>query len=251
MNNKYLVSYALWGESKLYLRGMLESIPIVHEVYPDFDIRVYCAQNCPALPYLRTMELADSALSIVEMNPSDYVIGSTTNVSEHHNVTHTNMIWRYLAFFDEKYDIVLTRDSDSRVCRRESGAVYDWIHRGTDILALYDHPAHQSGLIMPGLCGARSSSIRKIYGGQSFYESRAAQFLDWYSTQGYQQGLRFVHYDIHFYNYMFVRHFPHTLDRCGYGTNMPLMVPMPTDGSAGEHLGATCKELWRHKKFHE
>jgi hypothetical protein len=252
MSNRRLISYSLWGQSKLYLQGMIDSIPIAHQVYPDFDVRVYCAKNCPALPNLRAMEKTDSALSIVEMPEAETVWGSTTDVAQHRDETHCNMIWRYLAYFDEAYDYVLTRDCDSRVCERESVEVYDWINSTNNaMLLLYDHPAHLNGGVMPGLAAARSKAIRGLFWDFPLenYLAQEKSFRKSYSADNAaEHGVRFVHYDIHHFRYSFMKKQLYWEGR-GYGSNKPLRRPMPAYGSCGEMLGATVHEEWRYLSF--
>ena len=239
------ISYSLWGASKLYCQGAIENARLVPKIYGNqWMPRFYVAENCPAIN-----ALYNERCEVIVMPKSDYVMGSTTNALEHHNKIHLNMLWRNLALFDDRR-FVLLRDTDSRINAREADSVFEWMNSGYPLHAIYDHEAHHN-IVMPGLTGIDTRMVKQIYpNGIPQYTAALDKFYRWYSGPGFQQGLRFVHADIHAFYSLFMKHIG--IDRlfcCGYNTKRPLRVAMPSDGSLGRFVGDVVNEAWRNEVY--
>lgn len=238
-----VITYPLYGRSKLYVQGLIDNIPLAHKHYPDFKVRVYCAVNCPGLPVLRKMQ-SDYPLEIVEKPPTDTVWGSTVNAQEHGNHTHRFMVHRYEAIFDPEVDVWLTRDSDSRISEREVDSVREWLETGLGGHAIYERECHHTNgnAAMPFGIGV----LTKFFKGNTLeqWHQTENQFWNWYITQGYHMSLRAVHFDIHLYREFFFAPLKKMgqMYQCGFGTPNPLKVPV---GEYGE-VGSTVNEEWRY-----
>ena len=242
-----IISFSLWGDSRLYNQGALDNIDACERYYPDWTPRFYVAKNCPVLADLLSEENRDRC-EVSIMPATDYVRGSTVNSEEHQNPIHRNMLWRNLALFDS--DIVLLRDTDSLLNPREAESVSRWLDSGEPACALYDHPAHCQGLFMPGLSGYHCSIVRQIWNSVEAWRLAENHFYDYYTTKAYEAGLRLVHYDIHAnLQLLAYRIGMERVWRAGYNQKNPLLIPMPEDGSLGAHLGATCHEERRFEVY--
>lgn len=242
-----IISFSLWGDSRLYNQGALDNIDACERYYPDWTPRFYVAKNCPVLADLLSEENRDRC-EVSIMPATDYVKGSTVNVEQHHNPIHRNMLWRNLALFDS--DIVLLRDTDSLVSPREAEAVSRWLDSGEPACALYDHPAHVGGILMPGLTGYHGSIARQLYGTETLFRQVEDAYYDHYITGKIGQGLALVHYDIWVNWHLLICKIG--LDRvwrAGYNQPHTLTVPMPEDGTLGAHLGATVHEERRFETY--
>ena len=64
------------------------------------------------------------------------------------------MLWRLLPILDPLVDVVLVRDLDSRLSRREAEAVEEWLASSKAVHVMRDHPSH-SWPMLGGMWGAR------------------------------------------------------------------------------------------------
>lgn len=235
-----IISFSLWGSSKLYCLGALENIPLVHQYYPGWIPRFYVAENCPALQELEEESTLGNCQVIIKP-PTNFVWGSTVNVEKHHDPSHINMVNRYEAVFDPLVDVCLFRDCDSRVSARDADSVNDWLERKYVAHCIYECDAHHAnGGVMPGMSGLHTFPYQ---GNVAMYNKAFKKFTHWYSTDGYRKGFRFVHLDIHWFNWAFLQ----SLDKdeimkCGHNTPNPLKVP-------GDPVGSTINEEWRYLEY--
>ena len=65
-------------------------------------------------------------------------------------------LWRYIPVFETNATVIV-RDTDSRLNKRESAAVGEWLKSDKDIHIMRDHKAHKNK-IMAGMFGAREVS---------------------------------------------------------------------------------------------
>lgn len=244
-----IIAYSAYGPYKLYLNGIFENIELAKKYYPDWKLRFYIARNCPALPKLR--EYDSDRVQIVEMVKWDAVPGSTCNADGHQDITHAGMTWRNYAIFDSGAEYVILRDLDSRLSEREAASVAEWMESGLPIHTIYDNPIHvNNGGVMPGLSGYHAPAFQHIYPSLQSYKNKFQEYYQWYTMDGYDRGLRLVHFDIHACRELLIKPIGwENVYRAGYGTNHPLKVPMPSDGSAGAELGATVHEELRFQKW--
>jgi len=124
-----------------------ESIPTV---FPGWVGRFYCGQSVPADV---TAALAAAGSEVVMMNEEG---------------DWTGMFWRFLAASDESVEVMLSRDADSRLSKREFDAVSEWMSSSRAFHAMRDHPLH-TAVIMGGMWGVKAPLLRDI-------ESRILQY---------------------------------------------------------------------------
>jgi hypothetical protein len=73
----------------------------------------------------------------------------------------TGTVWRFFAAADADVDVVIFRDTDSRVSIREKLAVDDWLSSDKSFHIMRDHPYH-SAKILAGMWGMRHGKLRHI-----------------------------------------------------------------------------------------
>lgn len=143
---KIAFSFCVYGDSNKYCQGMTENIKLINEHYSDFFIHIYIYNNVPT-HYIETYK-------------------SYKNVVLHHQNTPPNMIDRFfLLDDDDTIDIMLVRDSDSRVHSRDRFCINHFIESNYLSHTIRDHLYHHSH-IMGGLWGLKRGydiSIKKIY----------------------------------------------------------------------------------------
>ncbi|NQX40832.1 hypothetical protein SAMN05421820_104236 [Pedobacter steynii] len=133
---KKIISFSLWGENPMYWIGALKNIELAKVLYPDWVCRFYVdAASSPAL--IKTIDQADCEMVLME--PSEDFAG---------------LFWRFYAAEDA--DIMICRDADSRLSKREVDAVNQWLDTDHLFHIMRDHP-HHTALIMGGMWGCRDT----------------------------------------------------------------------------------------------
>lgn len=134
---KKVVSYSLWGADPKYTIGALRNIVCCDDLLPDFECWFYV--HAPSVP-AEIIEALKSA-------PKTRVILRSEGITK-------ARMWRFEAIDDPEVDIMLSRDTDSRITQREKNAVEAWLASGKCFHIMRDHPYH-SDKIMAGMFGTR------------------------------------------------------------------------------------------------
>ena len=172
--NKYkrkLVSFCIWGNSDLYNLGLLENAIQMPNVFPGWIMHV---SYTPTANQKIMNEIAK--FPWVEME-----IFQEPNHSK-------NTMHRFLAGMNPNNNVVIFRDADSRLLKRDYMAVMDWLNN-TDkkVHLMRDHPANKFR-IMAGLWGVRDGIIAKPEIVQKFYDYyKNPEFEKWTIDQVYLQ----------------------------------------------------------------
>ena len=144
---KRIISYSLWGDSPRYTIGAIKNAKLAKEVYPDWICRFYVGKNTP-LDIINELKSFDNT-EVIEMGiDGDW----------------TGMFWRFYPAGEEDVHVMLSRDVDSRLCKREVAAVDEWLASDKDFHIMRDHPYHNT-LILGGMWGVRGdilSGIKKL-----------------------------------------------------------------------------------------
>lgn len=142
-----IISFSLWGNDLKYVKGAVENAKLATFYYPDWMCRFYIGKStlrdCPkVIDHLKSF----SHVQVIEREEEG---------------DWTGMFWRFLACSDDNVDIVLSRDCDSRLNKREAQAVNVWLKSGKSFHIMRDHPLHKY-LILGGLWGARAFKLRNM-----------------------------------------------------------------------------------------
>lgn len=143
---KKIISFSVWGNNPKYTLGAVRNAELTPEVYPGWISRFYLGTS------------VDSGIvKILQNLPSTEVI----IMPEEGN--WTGMFWRFYPASEEDVEVMVSRDSDSRIDQREKLAVDQWLESGKSLHIMRDHPEHTS-LIMGGMWGVRNGAIKNIRG---------------------------------------------------------------------------------------
>jgi hypothetical protein len=140
---KRVVSFSLWGTSKVYLQGAVDAVDQVSLAYPEWECWFYLAKDVP--DYIRS-QLASKGARVLDGPPWGPWAG---------------MYWRFLAAADPDVEVVISRDVDTLILEREVRAVDEWLASGRVLHIIRDHPKHEMP-IMGGMWGCRASEFRNI-----------------------------------------------------------------------------------------
>lgn len=128
---KKIISFSLWGNNPIYTIGAIRNAELAQEIYPDWTCRFYIGKSTK-IPIIR---------SLMEKNNTElYIMNEEGNWN--------GMFWRFLAADDPSVDIMISRDTDSRLSFREKQAVDEWLTTDKVVHIMRDHPYHK--IEMPG-----------------------------------------------------------------------------------------------------
>lgn len=139
---KKVISFSLWGSDPKYTFGALENVKLSKKIYPDWVCRFYIGSSTP-VNIMNQLKSFDNC-EVIEMNE----IGDWTG-----------MFWRFYACEDS--DVMISRDTDSRVSTREKLAVEEWLNSDKDFHIMRDHPWHTTE-ILGGMWGCRNGILKGI-----------------------------------------------------------------------------------------
>lgn len=160
MSSKKVITFSLWGDKLIYLKGAVINARDALSFYPDFECWFYI--HSETVPKETIMELSQfQHVKII------YKTGDLATVKP--------MMWRFLAIDDPEVEIMMSRDTDTRILQREKVAVDEWLASEFPFHIMRDHPYHHTS-ILGGMYG-----VKKIPEIPSW-----TNLVDSYTQQGYR-----------------------------------------------------------------
>jgi hypothetical protein len=141
---KKLISFCLWGNNKKYTIGAIKNAKLAQEIYPGWICRFYTGQSVPK-DIIDELKKIDNT-EIIQMNEPG---------------NNTSMFWRFLPASENNIEMMISRDTDSRLNLREKLAVDEWINSDKGFHIMRDHPYHRA-LILGGMWGTKNNIISNI-----------------------------------------------------------------------------------------
>jgi len=139
---KKVISFSLWGDNPKYTVGALRNAELAATIYCDWICRFYCGKSVPE--NITSQLKSHKNVEVVDMD-------------EHGD--WTGMFWRFYACEDS--DVMISRDTDSRLSFREKNAVDEWLESNKDFHIMRDHPYHTTE-ILGGMWGCRNGVLSNI-----------------------------------------------------------------------------------------
>ena len=140
---KKIIAFSLWGNDPKYTIGALYNAELTRTVYPGWTPRFYIGSNTDKNV---SIKLEKAGAEVIRMDePGDW----------------RGMFWRFLPAGEEDVEVMLSRDTDSRLNYREKAAVDEWLISDKDFHIMRDHPAHDA-VIMGGMWGARGNILKDM-----------------------------------------------------------------------------------------
>ena len=141
---KKVISFSLWGDDPTYTVGAVKNAELAETVYPGWECWFYVGQSVPG-DIIQTLEAKDNCKVIQMDEEGDW----------------EGMFWRFLPASDPEVDIMISRDTDSRLNSREEAAVTQWLEMGKRFHIMRDHPQHQTQ-ILGGMWGVRGDILHNM-----------------------------------------------------------------------------------------
>lgn len=133
------ISFSLWGDNPKYTVGAIRNAELSSKYYTDWKLKYYIGSSVP--------------------NQIIYSLEDFSNVElvEKKDLGNwTSMFWRFEASYDDDSEVVIFRDTDSRLSSREEAAVNEWINSNKNFHIMRDHPYHRFP-ILGGMWGLKKS----------------------------------------------------------------------------------------------
>lgn len=140
-----IVSFCLYGNNVKYYAGAEENIKLNKELLPDWKTVIYYSPSNFIISYLEKLQELGAEMIDVSTIPLS------------NNVSYP-MFWRYLSFLGN--DIILVRDLDSRMSKREVEYIDRWLSNESKYLIIRDHPWHSH--VPGGLFGVKNNDNKLI-----------------------------------------------------------------------------------------
>jgi len=135
-----IISFSLWGDNPKYTIGAVKNAQLARRIYPDWLCRFYTGNDVPK-------------------NITEHLLSLDAEVIDMDGTGWNGMFWRFFAADSD--DIVLSRDTDSRLNNREKEAVDEWLNSDKDFHIMRDHPYHATH-ILGGMWGCRNGILKNI-----------------------------------------------------------------------------------------
>lgn len=139
---KKIISFSLWGDNPKYTIGAIRNAELTPIIYPGWVSRFYCGESVPTEIIKTLISLPNTEVVMMDVD-GDW----------------TGMFWRFYACEDS--EIMLSRDTDSRLSLRERLAVDEWLNSDKDFHIMRDHPYHNTE-ILGGMWGVRNGLLKNI-----------------------------------------------------------------------------------------
>lgn len=112
-----IISMSVWGNDPRYIIGAKNQIELGKKYYPDWKVRIYTdnVENFKEYDDIHLERIDDGSYG---------------------------MFWRFLPMFESEDNIVMVRDSDSRITVREKMCIDEWISSDKKFHTFKDHDAH-------------------------------------------------------------------------------------------------------------
>lgn len=141
-----LICFSLWGNNPKYTIGAIRNAKLAAQIYPDWVCRFYCGQSVPK----------DIIYTLKSYKNCEVMI-----IPEEGN--WTGMFWRFYPMSEEGAGVMISRDCDSRLSKREKLAVDEWLNSDKGFHIMRDHNYHGTE-ILGGMFGCKNGVINDVRG---------------------------------------------------------------------------------------
>jgi hypothetical protein len=142
------ISFSLYGNDTRYTIGAIKNAVLASRYFPfddGFVLRFYVGESVSEA--ITTTLERFKGVQIVRMQERE---------------DHSAKLWRYRAFSDPQFEVVICRDSDARLSYRDRIAHEDWVNSGLDYHIIKDHPIGHNYLISAGMFAGKTADLRDM-----------------------------------------------------------------------------------------
>lgn len=132
-----IISISVWGSDPRYCVGAIKNAELAQTLFPDWKCRIFVDSTVP-IKYVNQLYNM-SNVEVAEVD-DDYLYG---------------MFWRFYSMFQNEDDIVISRDSDSRLSEREKKCIDKWLETDKKFSIIRDHHRHYDWPMLGGMWGMK------------------------------------------------------------------------------------------------
>lgn len=136
-----LITFSLWGQNPKYLVGALRNAELAAEIYPDWICRFYIGASVPS-HFLYELEKLNNVQIVQKPDWGDW----------------RGMFWRFEPASELDVEVMISRDTDSRLSHREKVAVEEWLLSDKGFHIMRDHPWHNFP-VLGGMWGVKKGIL--------------------------------------------------------------------------------------------
>jgi len=137
--SKRVLTFSLWGDKPMYNVGAIKNAHLAQHFYPNFECWFYVDIHSVPQSTIEALQALSNVKLIIKYGDL---------------ATCKPMMWRYEAIDDPSVEIMMPRDTDTRIWYREKLSVDNWLASGKTFHIIRDHP-HHTFCIMGGMFGTR------------------------------------------------------------------------------------------------
>lgn len=141
---KKVISYSLWGNDKKYTYNLIFNCLQAKHFFPGWLCRIYHDDTVDA-PILKVLSSFDNVELVKFLDIPN----------------SRGMYWRHFAASDPQVEILLVRDADAWICKRDRVAVDEWLASDKSFHLIRDNCHHRSPL-MGGTWGVRNGLLKDM-----------------------------------------------------------------------------------------
>ena len=139
-----LITFSLWGADLKYLIGALKNADLAKTIYPGWICRFYVAESVP-YHFVKDLEDKDNCEVFFRPGPGDW----------------KSMFWRFEPASEDNVEVMISRDTDSRLSMREKLAVDEWLASPKGFHVMRDHPWHKFP-VLGGMWGVKRGVLPEM-----------------------------------------------------------------------------------------
>ena len=154
-----IISISVWGKNPSYSIGAIKNAQIAKDLFPDWKCRIFIDGTVPTHYVKELLKMSNVEIAQVD---DDNIFGA---------------YWRFYSMFQSDDDVVISRDSDSRLSERELKCVNEWLTSDKKFSIIRDHERHYDWPMLAGMWGMKGTMGDNIldlmgnYAKQHFYTS--------------------------------------------------------------------------------
>lgn len=156
-----IISVSLWGSNPRYCEGAIINAKIAKELFPDWRYRVYIGSSVPEQYFKALEDMKNVDLYHVDESISGY-----------------GMFWRFNAIFESDDNIMICRDSDTRLIEREKKCIDEWLDSDKTYSIIRDHPRHFDFPIIGTMWGMKGKFCIENLKSMKLYERNFVYGVD-------------------------------------------------------------------------
>lgn len=155
-----VISFCIYGSTDKYCKGLDENLKLIQTNLPDYNVFIYLGDNVP------------------ENWINQYQTYTFVRIIKTYTIGMYNRCKRFLAIDEPDVELMVVRDTDSRLHDRDIWCIKQWEYSNYSCHIIRDHPEHRA-LILAGLWAIKKSNLNM--------ESLLKQYLNINSDINYVQ----------------------------------------------------------------